>query len=102
VSRSTTREAAARLAREIAQEKAAALGRAGERLQAALDEAGALAARLRAADDPTARAALVRQYEAVRTRASQARLALVVQREAIGLRQHRAVEQHFPEPPRLT
>ncbi len=35
-----------RVDREIAREKAAALGRAGERLQAALDEARALLARL--------------------------------------------------------
>jgi hypothetical protein len=33
-------------------------------------------------------------------RAVHARLALVIQREALGLRQHRIVDQQFPEPPR--
>lgn len=102
MSRETAREAGARLAREIAQEKAAALGRAGERLQAALDDAAALAARVHAAVDPMARAALVRDYDAARARARAARLALVVQREAIGLRHHRVVDQLFPEPLRVT
>lgn len=34
-------------------------------------------------------------------RAKAARYALLIQREAIGLRNHRAVDQLFPEPPRL-
>lgn len=96
-----THEASARIAQEIAREKAAALGRAGERLQATLAEALALAARVAAAD-PAERATLVRDYDAARARVRAARFALVVQREAIGLRQHRIVDQHFPEPPRLT
>lgn len=53
-----TREGLKRITAEIAHEKAAALGRAGERL------------------------------------------ALIVQREAVGLRQHRLVDRLFPEPPR--
>ena len=90
------------MAREIAQDKAAALGRAGERLQAALEEAASLAARLRAAAATDERAALVRGYHGACARAQAARFALVVQREAIGLRHHRVVDQQFPEPPRLT
>jgi len=96
-----TGEGLRRVEAEILHEKAAALGRAGERLQAALDEAHGLAARWRDARDPAERAAARVAYETVRARARQARLALIIQREAVGLRQHRTVEQQFPEPPRL-
>jgi hypothetical protein len=88
-----------RVEREIAREKAAALGRAGERLQAALDEARALLARLEAAP-PAEREACLAAYRQARERAAQARLMLIIQREAVGLRQHRIVDQQFPEPPR--
>lgn len=87
--------------REIAAEKAAALGRAGERLQAALDEVAALAARLAAADG-AARRRLLGDYRRARDRAAAARLALIVQREAIGLRRHAVVDEQFPEPPPLS
>jgi hypothetical protein len=94
-------EAQARIAREIAGEKAAALGRAGERLEAALREAHEVAARL--ANAPAAEQPLLRlAYERARVRAQTARVALVIQREAIGLRQHRVVDQAFPEPPPLS
>jgi hypothetical protein len=46
------------------------------------------------------RAALLREYEAARRRAAFARLMLVIQREAIGLRHHRDVDRQFPQPPR--
>jgi hypothetical protein len=91
----------ARVEQEVAREKAAALGRAGERLETLLAEAAALARALAEAQDAAARAGLAAEYEAARQRALAARLALVVQREAIGLRHHRAVDQQFPEPPRL-
>lgn len=89
-----------RLEQEIVKEKAAALGRAGERLEAALDEARALALAVDAETDPERRAARVREYEAARRRAATARMMLLIQREAIGLRHHRVVDQQFPEPPR--
>jgi hypothetical protein len=91
-----------RINAEIAQEKAAALGRAGERLEAALAHVTALARQLDAAPDPNEHARLLGEYESARMRAVHARLALVIQREALGLRQHRIVEQKFPEPPRRT
>jgi hypothetical protein len=81
------REGFERLEQEIVKEKAAALGRAGERLEAALDEAAALGRALDAETDPGRRAA-------------QARTMLLIQREAIGLRRHRVVDQQFLEPPR--
>ena len=94
-------EAHARIEREIAGEKAGALGRAGERLETALLEAHEIAARLAAA--PAAELALLGvAYERARVRAQTARMALVIQREAVGLRQHRVVDQAFPEPPPLS
>lgn len=89
-----------RIEEEIRREKAAALGRAGERLEEALREADDLGHRLDAATGPAERARLWDEYERARTRARLARHALVIQREAIGLRNHRAVDQLFPEPAR--
>jgi hypothetical protein len=89
-----------RINAEIAQEKAAALGRAGERLEAALEQVTALGRRLDATADPAEQARLLGEYESARVRAIHARLALVIQREAVGLRHHRIVDQQFPEPPR--
>jgi hypothetical protein len=37
-------------------------------------------------------------YRAARERARTARLHLLIQREAVGLRNHRVVDQQFPEP----
>ncbi len=91
-----------RINAEIAQEKAAALGRAGERLEAALAHVTALGRQLDAAADPDERVRLLGEYESARLRAVQARLVLVIQREALGLRHHRIVDQQFPEPPRRT
>lgn len=93
-------EALRRVEREILAEKAATLGRAGERLEAALAEAAALRARLQSAD-PAARGALREQYARARARALDARRMLLIQREAIGLRSHRVVDQRYPEPPPL-
>jgi hypothetical protein len=89
-----------RINAEIAQEKAVALGRAGERLEEALAHVGMIARRLDAAPDGEAETRLLGEYEAARMRAHQARLALLIQREAVGLRHHRIVDQQFPEPPR--
>jgi hypothetical protein len=92
-------EGVRRIEREIVGEKAAALGRAGERLECALSEAHTLGARLRVAGGEAERARLAQDYVAARTRALEARLALLIQREALGLRRHTTVDQQFPEPP---
>jgi len=89
-----------RINAEIAQEKAGALGRAGERLEAALAHVVTVGCRLEAATDPGEEARLLGEYETARARALHARLALLTQREAVGLRHHRMVDQQFPEPPR--
>lgn len=90
-----------RIDEEIRRAKAAALGRAGERLDEAIRETEEIGRRFDAAPDPAARARLFDRYELARGRAKAARYALLIQREAIGLRNHRAVDQLFPEPPRL-
>ena len=89
-----------RINAEITQEKAAALGRAGERLEQALAAAAAVGHELEAATDEAERGRLVAEYERARVRAGEARVALLIQREAVGLRNHRIVDQLFPEPPR--
>jgi hypothetical protein len=88
-----------RLEAEIAGEKAAALGRAGERLEAALRDVAGWVQRVEAAPDAEARSAMATGYEAARARALEARLTLLIQREALGLRRHAVVDQQFPEPP---
>ena len=93
-------EAHRRINAEITHEKAAALGRAGEWLEAALADVAAAGVRLDDAADPEEEARLLGEYETARARALHARLALLIQREAVGLRQHRIVDQQFPEPPR--
>lgn len=87
---------------EIAQEKAAALGRAGERLEAALAEARNAAAKLLAGRGAADRERLAGEYGTARGRALEARMALVIQRETLGLRRHATVDQQFPEPPSTT
>jgi hypothetical protein len=89
-----------RTEQEILAEKASALGRAGERLEEALAEVARLAAALEAVTDTQERRRLTAEYEEAWSRAARARLALLVQREAVGLRHHRLVDQQFPEPPR--
>jgi hypothetical protein len=88
-----------RIEKEIAGEKAAALGRAGERLEAMLSDVRAAAANLLAARDDHERGRLTEAYASARRRALEARLALLIQREALGLRRHATVDQQFPEPP---
>lgn len=90
-----------RVEREIVGEKAAALGRAGEHLEQTLRETTELGTRYDNATHPTERARLGHAYEQARSRAAGARLALIIQREAIGLRLHRVVDLQFPEPPSL-
>ena len=94
-------EALQRTEKEILAEKAATLGRAGERLEAALREAAALHDALDRAPEGPARERARASYREARRRALEARRTLIIQREAIGLRNHRLVDQQFPEPPRL-
>jgi len=94
-------EALRRTEKEILAEKAATLGRAGERLEAALRVAAELHAALAQAPEGPAREGARASYRQARARALDARRTLIIQREAIGLRNHRLVDQQFPEPPPL-
>ena len=95
-----TAEAHERIKEEILREKAAALGRAGERLDAALAAVDMLGREWHMATDARERDRLGGEYEAAWRAADAARLALLIQREAIGLRDQRVVDQQFPRPPR--
>jgi len=88
-----------RIQTEVAGEKAAALGRAGERLEAAMLEVARWATRICETPDDGERADLAASYEEARGRALEARITLLIQREALGLRRHAVVDQQFPEPP---
>ncbi len=90
-------EALQRTEKEIVAEKAATLGRAGERLEAALRLCAELRGALEHAPEGVAR----ESYREARARALEARRILIIQREAIGLRSHRVMDQQFPEPPPL-
>jgi hypothetical protein len=94
-------EALQRTEKEILAEKAATLGRAGERLDAALALAARLLVAVERAGDGPAREIALADYREARARALDARHTLIIQREAIGLRNHRNLDQQFPEPPRL-
>ena len=94
-------EALQRTEKEILAEKAATLGRAGERLEQALRLAAEIRAELEVVREPSARAGALARYRQARVWALDARRVLIIQREAIGLRNHRVVDQQFPEPPAL-
>jgi hypothetical protein len=94
-------EAIRRTEEEIRAEKAATLGRAGERLEAALAVVAEIRAALAQALDPAMESRLREDYARARSRALDARRVLLIQREAIGLRTHRVVDQRYPEPPPL-
>ena len=96
-SRKTTQSPADLLAHELAQEKASALGRLGRALEAALAalaEFDAEPAGSTSADRRKLRASLVAQ-------ASLALWCFVVQREACGLRDLRAVLRDYRVPPEV-
>ena len=96
-----TAESHARIVREIVKEKAVTLGRAGVRLEVTLTTVAALAEAWRAAAGNDAeRTRLAAEYERAWRAAETARLTLVIQREAVGVRHHRDVDQQFPRPPR--
>jgi hypothetical protein len=94
-------EALQRTEKEILAEKAATLGRAGERLETALALAAEWRRALEQAPDARARDEALARYRQARARALDARRTLIIQREAIGLRTHRVVDQQYPEPPAL-
>jgi len=98
-------DALGRVEREIRQSQAEALGRVGERLEALLERLAALdrdldAATARGGGAGGAEALRVRlaARNALRAEALRIRHWLIIQREALGLARHLAVEQCYPVP----
>jgi hypothetical protein len=89
----------ASLEREVAGEIAYSLGRAGDKLDAAIAlAAGTRAAWLAAAPGSPERRALGLRLEEERTAAERRLRDLLIQREAIGLRRHTDVHQRYVIP----
>jgi hypothetical protein len=87
------------LQRELLEERAAALARIGGRLQEAIDGLSAIRGRLPdARGDEQGR--LIGAYRALRAHAIRYRWYLEVQREVVGFRNHRWIDQLYriPEP----
>lgn len=101
-----------RIEAEIQRERAEALGRAGERLEQVLTELAELRGTIRAlcqklADAPPARNSLVQnvrilvqEHNGLRDKAVTYHRYLIIQREAVGLRDHRDVDRLYriPDP----
>ncbi len=81
---------------EIAQEKAASLGRAGRRLTAALEVLAAFDAAH--TDGPALTDSLLAERRCLVAEAGEALWFLIVQREAIGLRRHGALYRFYEVP----
>ena len=87
----------ARVERELQSERAAALARIAGRLGEVVARLAEMRAELSTRPGP-ARAAQVEAYRAVRTEARLYRWYLEVQREALGLRRHDGLDEHYPIP----
>lgn len=85
---------------EINEERAAALGRAGRRVQAEFDRCRQLSARIDDAGEPGERSRLLDEYRAAHAAFEHRRWQLHVHREAIGLNDHRWVDRVYPMPAR--
>ncbi len=83
---------------ELNSERAAVLGRAGRKMEAALADC-ARAGEVLAAAGPEHRAAAVDAYRAAFRRYQDARMGLCIYREALGLNDHRRVDEIFKPPP---
>ena len=91
----------ASLEREIASEIAYSLGRAAEKLEAALSQAQSTLAELEAAHpDAESRPALIHRYNDERSVAERRLRDLLIQREALGFRRHAELHERYPLPPR--
>jgi hypothetical protein len=88
------------LEKEIVREMAAALGRAEDKINAALLRLELAGRALAAACDVAARRRCALAFNTERDRALKARWELVIQREAIGLHRNEILERLYPIPPR--
>jgi hypothetical protein len=88
------------LEKEIIREMAAALGRAGEKVDVALLRLELAGKELAAATDPEQRARLVTTFNALRQEAIKVRHELRIHREAVGIRRNDTLDREYPIPPR--
>jgi hypothetical protein len=89
------------LEKEIIREMAAALGRAEDKLDAALLRLELAGRACAAATGPDDRRRRAMEFNARRREALEARWELAIQREAVGLRRNEVVEGLYPIPPRV-
>jgi hypothetical protein len=85
---------------EINEERAAALGRAGRKVQVQFERCQQLIAQLDAPEDLPDRHDLLAEYREARDEFEQRRWQLCVHREAIGLNDHRWIDRVYPTPAR--
>lgn len=88
------------LEKEIIQEMALALGRAGEKVDVALLRLELAGKALAAAIDADERARLTVAFNALRDAALTARHELRIHREAVGIRRNDVLDREYPIPPR--
>jgi hypothetical protein len=88
------------LEKEIIREMAAALGRAGEKVDVALLRLEIAGKALAAATDGAERARLAAAFNALRDEAIRVRHEFRIHREAVGIRRNDALEREYPIPPR--
>ena len=97
MSRADTARQHGHLLRELNEERAAALLRISRKLQSLIDELNVIRARM--ADATSADVVQDRaDYRALRAEALRYRWYLEVQREALGLRRHEALDEFYPIP----
>ena len=90
------------LQKEVADEMAAALRRAEDKVNAALLELSLAERQVSAAPDAEGSREAIRAYNAQRETAKHARWCLIVHRESLGLTNHDDVERLYPLPPKKT
>ncbi|MBY0275262.1 hypothetical protein K2Z84_07975 [Candidatus Binatia bacterium] len=93
-------EAVTRLETEIVQEMAQALGRTEDKLNYALLRLELAGRAIDTAPDELVRYERVREFNALRQEAIEARRNLQIHREAIGIRRNRMLDDLYPIPPR--
>jgi hypothetical protein len=81
--------------RELAEERASAMGRVAERLEAAIAKMNAVLVEISASPGSQV---LREQFEALRLEAENERWMLMVQREANGITHHGPLDVHYPIP----
>jgi len=86
---------------EMRMERTSALARIGDKLQAALDQLKQLDGQLDRLPPGAARDAALKKYGEQHKIAEEQRFYLIVQREALGLRDHEIVEEVYPTPPTI-